>query len=255
MFPLYWKHLLIRTPLEQPAKRLQHFLKGWQVFWHPGLRAVHDEEREIDRLFDVVVRKDTNCIDVGAHIGSTLSAIVRRSPRGKHLAFEPVPRKAAWLRRKFPEVEVRAVALADRTGTVSFEEDHSRSGFSSIAPEGGACGGELTVACDRLDNVVDPARRVGFLKIDVEGAELLVLRGATELLHRDRPAILFESGPGGAEKFGLSREQLFNFLTVEMGYSIYLIRDYVRGAGPIDLRTFHACHVYPFRAFNYLAAT
>jgi FkbM family methyltransferase len=251
MFPLYWKHLLIRTPLEQPVTRLKHFVNGWKVLRHPGLRAVHDEEREIDRLFDVVVRKDTNCIDVGAHIGSTLSAMVRRSPRGNHLAFEPLPRKAEWLRRKFPEADVLAVALADRTGTVSFEEDRSQSGYSSIAPEGGT----LTVPCDRLDNVVDPARRVGFLKIDVEGAELLVLHGARELLRRDRPVILFESGPGGAEKFGLTREQLFEFLTAEMGYSIYLIRDYLRGADPIDLRTFHECHVYPFCAFNYLAAT
>jgi FkbM family methyltransferase len=251
MFPLYWKHLLIRTPFEQPARRIQRFLKSWKVLRHPGLRAVFDEERDIDRLFEVVIRPDTNCVDVGAHIGSTLSDIVRRAPRGKHLAFEPVPRKAAWLRRKFPEVELRQTALADHTGSVQFAEDRKRPGFSSIA-HSGSPSGEYSVPCDRLDNVVDPARRVGFLKIDVEGAELMVLRGATGLLRRDRPAILFESGPGGAEKFGMSREQLHRFLTEE-GYSVYLIGEYLRGAGPLDFPTFDACHVYPFRAFNYLA--
>ena len=254
MFPLYWKHVLIRTPLERPARWLQRSAKRWHVLRHPGLRAVFDEEREIDRLLESVVRPGSNCVDVGAHIGSTLSDIVRRSPRGKHLAFEPVPRKAAWLRRKFPEVEVREVALADRTGTVTFAEDRKRPGFSSIAHAGSPPAGEFTVPCDRLDNIVDPARRVGFLKIDVEGAELLVLRGATELIRRDRPTILFESGPGGAEKFGFSREQLFRFLAEDLGYSVYLIGEYMRGRGPLDLPTFHECHVYPFRAFNYVAA-
>jgi FkbM family methyltransferase len=253
MFPLYWKHLLIRTPFEQPAKRLQHFLKRWRVLRHPGLRAVYDEERDIDRLFEAVIRPDSNCVDVGAHIGSTLSAIIGLAPRGKHLAFEPVPRKAAWLRRKFPEVDVRNVALADTTGSVRFGED-SRSAFSSILPAGPPRRGEFTVPCDRLDNIVDPDRRADFLKVDVEGAELMVLRGATGVLQRDHPVILFESGPGGAEKFGLTRDQLFTFLTGDMGYSIYLIGDYLRGAGPIDLPTFHECHTYPFRAFNYLAA-
>jgi FkbM family methyltransferase len=253
MLPLYWKHLLIRTALEQPARRVRRFLRRWQVSCHPGLRAVYDEERDIDRLFEASIRPDSNCVDVGAHIGSALSAIVRHAPQGKHLAFEPVPRKAAWLRRKFPEVDVREVALADRTGSVRFGEDLKQSGFSSILPPGPSWSGEFTAPCDRLDNVADPACRVGFLKIDVEGAELLVLRGATGVLRRDRPAILFESAPGGAEKFGLSRGQLFAFLTDDQGYSIYLIGDYLRGGGPLDLRAFHECHVYPFRAFNYIA--
>jgi FkbM family methyltransferase len=253
MVPLYWKHLLIRTPLEQPARQLQHFLGRWEVFRHPGLRAVHDEEDEIDRLFDRLIRPDSNCIDVGAHIGSTLSAIIRRAPRGRHMAFEPVPRKAVWLRRKFPEVDIRAIALTDETGQVRFDENRSRSGFSSIAPPGQTRRGGLTVRCDRLDNVADPDRRIDFLKLDVEGAELLVLRGATRLLQRHRPAILFESGPGAAEKLGLTREALFTYLTRDLGYSVYLVGEFLRGAGPIDLKTFHECHHYPFRAFNYFA--
>ena len=111
------------------------------------------------------------------------------------------------------------------------------------------------MVCERLDNIVDPVRRVGFLKIDVEGAELLALRGGADLLRRDRPTILFESGPGSAEKLGLSREELFAFLTKEMGYSVYLVGDYLRGNAPLDIHAFEQCHTYPFRAFNYVAAS
>ncbi len=254
MVPLYWKHSLIRTPLEEPAKRLRHLLKRWQVLRHSGLHDVYDEEREIDRLFDFVIRPHSNCVDVGAHIGSTLSSIIRRAPRGKHIAIEPVHKKAAWLRRKFPEVEVHEVALADVTGEQRFLENRGCSGLSRILTVDQSITGESTVKCDCLDNIVDPCRRVDFLKVDVEGAELLALRGAASLLHRDRPVVLFESTPGGAERFGLTRADLFTFLTKEMDYSIYLIGDYIRGGRPIDLARFEECHQYPFHAFNYVAA-
>ena len=52
-------------------------------------------------------------MDIGCHIGSMLSTILRLAPRGQHWAFEPTPSKAAWLRAKFPEVEVREMALTE----------------------------------------------------------------------------------------------------------------------------------------------
>lgn len=254
MLPLYCKHLLVRTPLEGWARRLRHAAGLWRVLRHPGLRDVYFEEWHVERLLRALVKPDSNCVDVGAHIGSTLSSLVALAPRGRHLAFEPVARKAAWLRRRFPEVDVRAVALGETTGYVSFGENLSRPGYSGL---GAAGGGDrvrtVTVECDRLDNVVGPDRRVDFLKVDAEGAELLVLRGAAGMLKRDRPAVLFESTPGGAEKLGTTRGHLFDFLTTELGYSVYLIKDHLRGGPPLDLAAFDRSHQYPFRAFNYLA--
>jgi len=254
MIPLYWKHTLIRTPLEKPAKQLQRVLNAWRVLRHPGLHDIYAEEYEIERFFDKVVRRNSNCVDVGAHIGSTLSSILRRAPKGKHIAIEPVRRKAEWLRRKFPEVDVRDVALADAPGTKRFIERKECSGTSCILPSGPHCDGETTVSCDCLDNIVSPHRRVDFIKIDVEGAELLALRGGASLLRRDHPTILFESAPDSAKAFGYDCEQLFRFLNEEVGYSIYLIRDFLRDAQPIDVSTFINSHRYPFRAMNYVAA-
>jgi len=253
MVPLYLKHALIRTRFEQPARRFQRFVKFWKVIRHSGLHDVYAEEREIDRLIEVVVRPHSNCIDVGAHIGSALSTILRRAYAGKHIAIEPVTQKAAWLRHKFPEVDIHEIALLDNPGRQRFVEDMSYSGYSRVVPSGPQLKGEITVRCDCLDNIVPPNRRVHFLKIDIEGAELLALRGASSLLHRDHPAILFESVPCGAEKFGLTHDHLYRFLTNEMGYSIYLIRDFLNGGPSLDQSTFDKCHVYPFRAFNYIA--
>ncbi|HVK10329.1 MAG TPA: FkbM family methyltransferase, partial [Gemmataceae bacterium] len=120
LLPLYWKHLLVRTRLEGLAKSVQHTLAGLKVLRHPGLGEVYREDGRIDRVLRALVRPDSNCIDVGAHLGSTLSTFTRLAPRGRHWAFEPLPQKADWLRRKFPEVEVRQLALSDARGQVTF---------------------------------------------------------------------------------------------------------------------------------------
>jgi FkbM family methyltransferase len=227
----------------------------WRVVGHPGIKEVYFEGARLDRAMARLVSPTSNCVDVGAHLGSTLSLLVKLAPRGKHMAFEPVARKAGWLREKFPEVDVRDVALGNTSGKVTFSENLSRPGFSGLrAPtdvNDRVREVEVQAAC--LDDLLAPDYRLDFLKVDVEGAELKVLQGAARALKRDRPTILFESGPGGAEKFGLSRCDLFSYLTGEQGYAIYMIKDYLAGGGPIDVERFDAAHRYPFQAFNYLA--
>ena len=73
------------------------------------------------------------------------------------------------------------------------------------------------------------------------------------MLRRDRPVIVFESGPGRAEEFGLTKAALYSFLVDDHGYSVFLFKDHLAGRGPLDLAAFEAAHVYPFQAFNFLA--
>jgi FkbM family methyltransferase len=108
-------------------------------------------------------------------------------------------------------VDVREVALGNTSGKVTFSENLSRPGFSGLRAPTDVKDDvrEVEVEAGRLDDVLPADYRVDFLKVDVEGGELNVLRGAERTLERDRPVILFESGPGGAEKFGVSRGDLF----------------------------------------------
>ena len=53
----------------------------------------------------------------------------------------------------------------------------------------------LTVDCDTLDHLVSADRKYDYVKINVEGAELLVLRGARQMIAHDAPVILFEKQP------------------------------------------------------------
>jgi FkbM family methyltransferase len=252
---LYVKSLLIRTLLERPVQRLRDVSGIVGRLRHPELHEIHVEQDRIEQAMRKIIQNDANCIDIGCHIGSSLSLMLHYSPRGRHIAFEPVPEKAQWLRRKFPEVEIKALALGDKHERLTFFQNVSRPGFSGFA-RGTATQDEVveqTVDCEMLDNVVGADRKYAFVKIDVEGAELLVLRGARQLIARDMPIILFESSHDGAAKLGLNREDLFALLVDELGYNIFLIKDFLNQRAPLDLAGFQEAAMYPFQAFNFLA--
>jgi len=220
---------------------------------HPELRALYEQEDLADAVLEKVVGRRSNCIDIGCHYGSVLSRLCALAPEGKHVAFEPTPAKARFLRRKFPEVDLRENALSDKSGTVTFHVNKAHSGFSGLAKHGDGEFEDITVACERLDDVVPRDRRFDFLKIDVEGAELFALRGGAELLARDRPTILFECGPSGPVAFGYTPGELYAFLAETCRYQIFMFGDFLRAGRPIDRAGFEAALVYPFKSFNWLA--
>jgi len=252
---LYFKYILIRTPLEGPAQRLRDLTGIFRRRRHPELREIYLESDRIEQAMRLVIQSDSNCIDIGCHIGSALSLIMRLAPKGRHIAFEPVPSKALWLKRKFPEVEVKALALGDKREKLTFYQNRSRPGFSGFAKDAASPDDvvELSVDCEMLDNMVEAGRRYAYVKIDVEGAELLVLKGARKLIARDSPVVLFESSYDGAPRLGLNRDDLFNLFVNELGYQVFLLKDFLEKRPALDLAGFQNAAVYPFQAFNFLA--
>jgi FkbM family methyltransferase len=234
------RYEFIRTPLEEPLLRLRYAF-GWiERLRHPELGEIHHEDARIARVVDRVLDESSSCIDIGCHYGAMLSRFCRRAPRGRHVAFEVVPHKIRFLRRKFPDVEVRQLALSDRAGQTRFFVCSHLSGFSSLARPYRRKAEEITVETARLDDVLPADRRVDFVKLDVEGAELLVLRGAAATLARCRPILVFD---------------LYDFVTGLEGYSVFTLKAFLDGGGPIDRDGFtSACTRYPFTAFNWVAA-
>jgi FkbM family methyltransferase len=193
----WMKSAIVRSPLEGPAKAARRTLGLYKLWKHPELHEIWLEEARIARLIGKMVHESCNCVDVGGHLGAILSLFVKHAPRGRHWAFEPNPQQARWLERKFPEVEVRRLALGDSRQERPFYILEDRSGFSGLRrmDEPGERIREVGVQVDRLDAVIGPDHRVDFLKVVVEGGELSVLRGAEEILRRDRPFLLFECTP------------------------------------------------------------
>src|SRR3954454_15650192 len=167
-------------------------------------RDIRDHELLV-ALLERVLAEDDDCLDAGAHAGSVLREIVRLAPRGRHVAWEPLPAFAAKLRDQLPGVEVREAALFDRSGERSFTHVLDDPGWSGLGARPVPSGGPtetFAVRCERLDDALPAGIRPAFLKIDVEGAETQVVRGAERTLLDHRPLIAFEHGSGSAEDHG-----------------------------------------------------
>ena len=250
----YLKHLLIRTPLEQPLQSLRRLAEAPKRRRHPELAELYAETDRIRILMRRVIGPSSHCIDVGAHLGSVLSFMIRLAPKGRHIAVEPLPLKAQWLRKKFPEVDVQAVSLSDASGELTFFHNLTRSGYSSLL--GGGKEGdrvvEIRVPCETLDGIVRDRPRVDFVKIDVEGAELKVFGGALETLRRHRPVVVFECTQDGLKNFGFRAGQVWECLSNSAGYEVYVVKDLTNGGEPLSEKLFEAAMAYPFRAFNFV---
>ena len=143
------------------------------------------------RQFQLVVRPGDVVYDAGANVGfySLLSAVLV-GPNGHVVAFEPLPRNLAYLRRHLElnaisNVTVIASALGRCPGRARFLEDSSPS-MGRLSTNG-----SLDVAVSSLDDLVSRATIPGpnVLKIDIEGGESDALIGAQAVLARCRPLV------------------------------------------------------------------
>jgi FkbM family methyltransferase len=197
---------------------------------------IRDQELLVAQL-ERTLSPDSDCLDVGAHAGSVLRELVRLAPHGRHVAWEPLPEFARRLRDEFPAVEVRQAALSDHGDEQPFTHVIEEPGWSGLVqrPTPGRSPVEtIRVRCERLDDVLPKGIRPAFVKIDVEGAEEQVLRGAVETLGRHRPMVAFEHGAGSADLFGTTPEALHDLLTDELGYLV----GGLDGDGPYTRATF-----------------
>jgi FkbM family methyltransferase len=177
-------------------------------------------------------------VDIGASIGSYTVHLLRHS-KGC-IIFEPRPEALAHIVKRLsprpdPRLRIEPVALSDHDGEAALRVVTSDAGRSTIEPANviadGAATESLIVPVRRLDDYMEIIEPIGFIKIDVEGHEEAVLRGASGLLVRDRPSLLVEieerHKPGCVDAI---RQQLR-----ELGYRGFFLR---RGRlRPIELFT------------------
>jgi FkbM family methyltransferase len=218
---------LLRLPLRLlPAGTVVPILSGplggrrWIVGAGPHSYWLGNYEADKQRLLQKLLREGDCFLDIGANVGfHTLLAAALVGRSGRVVAFEPLPQNLAFLRRHLLLNRIRNVtayeaAVSDAPGMVTFNEScgPSMGRIDSI--------GSLTVQAVTLDDLwhggeFPPPRAV---KIDVEGAEDAVLRGAAKLLAAARPVVVLSG-------HGWSAQQNCTDLLSRLGYRPVLTRD------------------------------
>jgi FkbM family methyltransferase len=190
------------------------------VYW-AGLSR---DDAAMIRLARAMLPRDGVFVDVGAHVGlHTLAIAAHVAAGGAVVAFEPHPLNHRLLLHNLEQNHLRHVVaenlgLADAAATLT---GTSRPGVGnwSLASHGEY---RFEVKLVRLDDYWrdHPLPRLDLMKIDVEGAEVRMLRGARQTIERFHPLIVFEVCPSWLAKMQTSPAELFAEL-LDHGYRIH----------------------------------
>jgi FkbM family methyltransferase len=241
------KKAVIGSPLEPLAR--------WAFYRATGditARKNWEYDRQTFEIMRRVLKSDSCFVDIGCHKGDILRQAIKLAPKGTHWGIEPLPHLFKDLKAEFPSSNLFNVALSDRPGVIEFNhilDMPARSGMSRTPMDAGHAVEKLSVKTETLDSLI--SGRVDMIKIDVEGAELLVFRGAREIIARNKPVIVFEHGLGGADSYGHTPEQVFDLLT-DCGMKLSTMARWLSASEPLSRYQF-CNHFYTGKDFYFIA--
>ena len=213
------------------------------------------EHRQIRAVIKGVLANDFNCVDVGTHRGELLRTIVRFAPTGTHYAFEPIPSLYQDLIKSFPAARVYQIALSDEPGITTFYYVPRYSAFSGLRqrpyPSDNIAVRQIEVRQDTLDDIVNGEVPIHFIKIDVEGAEFNVLKGAASTIRTNKPIIIFEHELAAIEQYGHNSDEVYELLS-DYGLHVSLIGDWLQNRKALDQQDFVE-HVKRRTKINFIA--
>ena len=194
-------HLVSTLP---GGERVRVSAKHRHLSWNPEEYAA----------FKAAVRPGVTVLDVGANIGAyTLLFATWAGPSGRVVAFEPSPHSAEGLREHLrlngvaDRVEIVQAAVSNAEGTAWFDCS-GPSGANALISEARG-GGAITVNTTTLDAYCESrGLRPSVIKVDVEGAELDVLRGGRRTLAQPGLDIFVEFHPSVWAARGITREAI-----------------------------------------------
>lgn len=200
-------------------------------------------DRLTKKIIQARLHNNSNCIDVGCHKGEIFDLFLKYAPAGHHFGFEPLPHLYRQLKEKYAGLDctISPVAISDKKGVCNFNYVISNPAYSGLLKRKYDRAHErdtsIEVETDLLDHLIPPHLPIDLIKIDVEGGEWNVLKGATRILSQFHPLLVFECGLGGSDIYGTTPAGIFSFLQ-EYHYKLSLLDDYLKGRPAIDLAEF-----------------
>ena len=171
-------------------------------------------------------------IDVGAHAGSWSVPLSKIVTAGEVIGYEALPYYASTLVKTLrllgrTNVQVRNKAVSDKPGQLELVWQSSSgaalTGYTHLVGIDEKATGTIQVQAVSLDDEFkSEQRRIGFIKCDVEGAELSVFKGAAALIRKHKPVIYTEINETWCQRYGHHAETVFTLLAT-YGYSAYTL--------------------------------
>lgn len=202
-----------------------------------ALKARFRDQRAELNFIKQHVRPNNIVCDIGANKGSFIYWLSRWCRDGKVIAFEPQPDLADYLHGICSKlalqnvwVEQKAVYSLSGTQELFVPADH-QPGASLLKPSGASLA--IGVPTVSLDEYFSEGDLVTVLKIDVEGAELHVLKGAERILRESAPTLILECERRHLSP-GITMNDVFSFLN-SLGYE----GSFVHGGDILPLERFN----------------
>ena len=240
-FPGRWR---LATWLASQQARIKQFKagpiqvgRGYYLWSNPGdldglryyMNGINPRE-PISKLFWAILQPGDCVIDIGANVGYfTLLGSMLAGPTGVVHAFEASPVTAGHLQTTrlstHGNITIHPVAVSDHSGQIDFScALPSHTGTSSIRSLGSLEARRISVTCVSLDEYLGDLEKIKLIKIDVEGAEMMALRGMQKLLERTCPYIILELTDSFLRDLGSSADALVTHMT-NAGYTAYPVKD------------------------------
>lgn len=202
----------------------------------------------LEKILEQKLSANSNCVDVGSHVGEILDLFLKYAPEGKHIGFEPIPHMAESLKEKYgTEVIIKSYGLSNTSGEKTFTHVKGAEAFSGFKERDYQNRtvdlDTITVQTATLDQVLadEKLQNISLIKIDVEGAELEVLEGAIETINRDKPLVIFEHGKGAADFYKTSPEQVFEFFSERCNMEVNTLNGFLSNSEALNKTDFNHC--------------
>jgi FkbM family methyltransferase len=231
--------------VEVPTRDGRRLFANLSTGMETTLYFLGEYERDITEKVVTLIREGDVCLDVGANFGwyTTLFRKVCGNTGAVH-SFEPVPSIFAELEANYElmgspaNVFLNNLALGDeeKTITVNLFEGLS-TGHASLSTQGRDDAVSFDCRMITLDSYLEEndIRHVDIVKVDIEGAEMMFLRGASRLFEQETPPIvLMEMALGQTKNFGYEPNDLTRFIAARADYAFYAVDEMTREVKKID---------------------
>jgi len=191
-----------------------------------------DYEAYLKKIFKRLIKPNNVILDIGANIGfHTLYFAELTGTNGKVIAFEPIPHNFAALENNislnnFPQIVMINKALGNTNSqmNIHINEQAQNPGAFNLFEDGVK---NTIIECTKGDDYLQEnnIKKVDFIKIDVEGFELEVLKGLAETIKLFNPIIIFEYDYNYQSKLNNDPTIIFNYLKT-LSYNLSIIDGY-----------------------------